>query len=58
VIYGAPQVVRLPIDPDEHFIQMPLTMTSMLLPLPPSTLNHILSEMGMPPMIVNKREPL
>ena len=38
VIYGAPQVVRLPIDPDEHFIQMPppLRMTSMLLntPLP------------------------
>jgi len=38
VIYGAPQVVRLPIDPHEHFIQMPspLRMTSMLLntPLP------------------------
>ena len=38
VIHGAPQVVRLPIDPDEHFIQMPppLRMTSMLLntPLP------------------------
>ena len=38
VIHGAPQVVRLAADPDEHFIQMPspLGMTSMLLnaPLP------------------------
>ena len=38
VIHGAPQVVRLAADPDEHFIQMPspLVMTSMLLnaPLP------------------------
>ncbi len=38
VIHGAPQVVRLAIDPDKHFIQMPspLVMTSMLLnaPLP------------------------
>jgi hypothetical protein len=38
VIHGAPQAVGLPIDPDEHVIQMlsPLGMTSMLLnaPLP------------------------
>ncbi len=38
VIHRVPQVVRLAVDPDEHFIQMPspLVMTSMLLnaPLP------------------------